>query len=108
MAALVAARERRRYTCMDACGIGTRAASMQGSAGVEALRVPCTLRTTCVGAVCSQWPLGLDNGPSHAAHANSARTWRLGRHSADSEGDRHEKARSSHSLLDLSYSTHVG
>ena len=85
MAALVAARERRRYTCMDACGIGTRAASMQGSAGVEALRVPCTLRTTCVGAVCSQWPLGLDNGPSHAAHANSARTWRPGRHSADSD-----------------------
>ena len=74
MAALVAARERRRYTCMDACGIGTRAASMQGSAGVEALRVPCTLRTTCVGAVCFQWPLGLDNGPSHAAHANSGRT----------------------------------
>ena len=64
MAALVAARERRRYTCMDACGIGTRAASMQGSAGVEALRVPCTLRTTCVGVVCSQRPLGLDNGPS--------------------------------------------
>ena len=72
MAASVRVRHRYTYTCMDACGIGTRAASMQGSAGVEALRVPCTLRTTCVGVVCSQRPLGLDNG--HAAHANSART----------------------------------
>ena len=61
MAASVRVRHRYTYTCMDACGIGTRAASMQGSAGVEALRVPCTLRTTCVGVVCSQRPLGSDN-----------------------------------------------
>ena len=74
MAASVRVRHRYTYTCMDACGIGTRAATMQGSAGVEALRVPCTLRTTCVGVVCSQRPLGLDNGPSDAAHANSGRT----------------------------------
>ena len=76
MAASVRVRHRYTYTCMDACGIGTRAASMQGSAGVEALRVPCTLRTTCVGVVCSQRPLGLDNG--HAAQRELSKNYRGG------------------------------
>lgn len=104
-----------RHWSRHASGVGTRAwmhaASMQGSAGAEALRVPCTLRTTCVGArvfsVAARlrvWTMVRLN----AAHANSARNLAAGEAFRGQRVHIKGSLQSSHSLLDLSYSTHVG